>query len=65
MLSLIDTTSAVVLPAIRAVFEEGEVSAFEVSHSDELEGSVRLSLTASGETFLDYVVQGTRRGPEP
>jgi hypothetical protein len=39
-------------------FEEGAIDAFDFSHSDELEGSVRLSLTAKGETFLDYVVQG-------
>jgi hypothetical protein len=30
----------------------------EVRHSDELEGSLCLSLTAVGETFFDYVVQG-------
>jgi hypothetical protein len=58
MMSLVDATSQVVLPAVRAVFDEGEIDAFEISHSDELEGSVRLSLIARGETFLDYVVQG-------
>jgi hypothetical protein len=58
MLSLVEVTSEVVLPAIRAVFEEGEISAFEISRTDELEGSVRLSLTVRGETFLDYVIQG-------
>jgi hypothetical protein len=58
MMSLVDATSQVVLPAVGAVFEEGEIDAFEISHSDELEGSVRLSLTAKGETFVDYVVQG-------
>ena len=57
-MSLVDATSQVVLPAVRAVLEEGEIDSYEVSHSDELEGSVRLSLTAKGETFLDYVVQG-------
>jgi len=58
MMSLVDATSQVVLPAVRAVFDEGEIDGFEISHSDELDGSVRLSLTAKGETFLDYVVQG-------
>jgi hypothetical protein len=58
MMTLVDATSQVVLPAVGAVFEEDEIDAFEISHSDELEGSVRLSLTAKGETFVDYVVQG-------
>ncbi len=58
MMSLVDATSEVVLPAVRAVFEEGEISALEISHSDELEGSFRLWLTARGEKFMDYVVQG-------
>jgi hypothetical protein len=58
MMSLVDATSEVVLPALRAVLEAGEIDAFEISHSNELEGSVRLSLTAREETFLDHVVQG-------
>ena len=58
MMSLVDATSEVVLPAVRAVLEDGEIDSLEISRSDELEGSVRLSLTAKGEAFLDYVVQG-------
>jgi hypothetical protein len=63
-MSLVDATSGVVLPALRAVFDAGEISAFEVSHSEELEGSVRLSLTARDETFVDYIVPGPGRRPE-
>ena len=58
MMSLLNAASQVVLPAVRAVLEDGEIDSFEISHSDELDGSVHLSLTAKGETFLDYVVQG-------
>ncbi len=61
-MSLVEAMSEVVLPAVRAVFEEDEISSFEVSHSDELDGSIRLSLMARGETFVDYVVQGHVNG---
>jgi hypothetical protein len=57
-MSLVDATSQVVLPAVSAVFDVGEIDAFEISRSDELGGSIRLSLTAMGETFVDDVVQG-------
>ncbi|QNN52734.1 hypothetical protein [Nocardioides mesophilus] len=62
MTNLVDVASAVVLPAMRAVFKDDEVSAFELSDSDELGGSVSLSLTARGETFRDLVVQGHVQG---
>ncbi|WP_248581228.1 hypothetical protein [Nocardioides sp. InS609-2] len=58
MMELVDVACEVVAPAMRAVFKKNEVSAFELSVTDELEGSVALSLTARGETFRDYVVQG-------
>ena len=58
VMELLDVASAVVLPAMRAVFKDGEVSALELRLSDELDGSVVLSLTARGETFRDYAVQG-------
>ncbi|MFZ2014975.1 MAG: hypothetical protein WAV00_14230 [Nocardioides sp.] len=54
--------SEVVVPAIRAVFREGEVTAFTVSLDRELAGgSLTLSLTAVGEEFRDLVVQGDVR----
>jgi len=56
-MSLLDATSEVVVPAVRAVFDPGEVSAIEVGHSEELDGSIRLCLTARNETFVDHVVQ--------
>ncbi len=59
VMELVDVSSEVVVPAMRAVLREGEVSAFELSVTDELEGSVALSLTARGERFHDYVVQGS------
>ncbi|MGZ4580517.1 MAG: hypothetical protein ACXVXG_07755 [Nocardioidaceae bacterium] len=62
MMELVNVASEVVVPAMRAVFKEGEVSAFELSLTDELEGSVALSLRARGETFQCLVVQGTVPG---
>lgn len=59
VMELADVASAVVAPAIRAVFKEGEVSDFALSVTSELEGSVALSLTACGETFEYLVIQGT------
>lgn len=58
MLSLVDVTSAIVLPAIRAVFKDSEVSAFELRLSGDYGDSVSLSLTVAGEAFVDNVVQG-------
>ena len=43
---------------MRAVFEDDEVSALEISVKDDLEGSVALSLSARGETFSYLVIQG-------
>ena len=57
MVSIVDATREVVLPAMRRVFREGEVSALEVRHSEELEGSICLTLSAVGETFVDYVAE--------
>lgn len=59
MMELVDAATEVVVPAMRAVFKEGEVSAFELRFTDELEGSIALSLTAQGETFDYLVIQGT------
>lgn len=61
-MNLVDVADVVVLPAVRAVFKDSEVSALEVHVSDQLEGSVELSLTARGEVFRDYVVQGHVQG---
>jgi hypothetical protein len=58
-MELADVASAVVAPALRAVFKPGEVSSFALRVTDELEGSVALSLTAHGETFDYLVVQST------
>jgi hypothetical protein len=62
MMELAEVASEVVAPAVRAVFREGEVSAIALRVTDELEGSVALSLTAKGETFDYLVVQGTVPG---
>lgn len=58
MISLEDVTRDVVLPAVLAVFDPGEVDTIEVGRSDDMGGSIRLALTAQGETFVDLVVQG-------
>jgi hypothetical protein len=58
-MELVDVASDIVVPAMRAVFVDSEVEAFSVWRSDELEGSVALSITAQGETFEYLVVQGT------
>lgn len=58
-MQLVDVVTEIVVPALRAVFVVGEVEAFSVSHSDELDGSVALSITAQHETFEYIVVQGT------
>ena len=61
-MELADVASDVVTPALRAVFEAGEVSAIDLRATDELQGSVALSLTVQGETFEYLVVQGTVPG---
>jgi hypothetical protein len=58
VMELVDVASQIVVPAMRRVFEEGEVSAFDLRATDELDGSVALSLTARGEVFEYLVVQG-------
>lgn len=65
MMNLVDVASEVVVPAMRAVFKDGEVTAFELSVTDDLEGTVALSLTARGETFEYPVIQGHVPGMDP
>lgn len=65
MMNLTDVASAVVVPAMRAVFKDGEVTAFELRVTDDLEGTVALSLTARGETFEYPVIQGHVPGMGP
>jgi hypothetical protein len=62
MMELADVASTVVVPALQAVFEPGEISVLTLRVDDELEGSVALSLTAKGETFDHLVVQGNVPG---
>lgn len=63
MVSLADALDQIVLPAVRDVFEEGEVSAIAVRFDPELSGgSITVSLTAVGEDFHDLVVQGDVEG---
>ena len=62
MMELADVASEVVAAALRAVFKPGEISAFALRVTDELEGSVALSLVAEGETFEYLVVQGAVTG---
>lgn len=61
-MELAEVASEVVAPAIRAVFQEGEVSGLAMTVTDELEGSVALSVTACGETFDYLVIQGNVSG---
>lgn len=57
-MELLDVVSEIVVPAMRAVFADGEVEAFSLARSDEQDGSVALSLTVRGEAFEYLVVQG-------
>ncbi|WP_309649179.1 hypothetical protein [Nocardioides sp.] len=58
MTNLVDVASEVVVPALRAVFKDGEVTALALSVTDDVTGTVTLSLTAQGETFDYPVIQG-------
>jgi hypothetical protein len=58
-MELVDVASQIVAPAVRAVFKAGEISALKLRATDELEGSVALSLTVQDETFDYLVIQGT------
>jgi hypothetical protein len=63
VVSLADAVNEIVVPAVREVFEEGEVSAIAVwSDPDLLGGSITMSLTAVGEHFHDIVIQGDAEG---
>lgn len=54
MVDLVETLRTVVLPAIEAVFRDGELDSMDI----RVEGdSVHLDLTAQGETYFDEVVQ--------
>lgn len=54
MVDLVDTLRTVVLPALEAVFRDGEMDSVEV----RVEGdSVHLALTAQSEAYFDEVVQ--------
>jgi ketosteroid isomerase-like protein len=57
VISLADVASAIVAPAVNAVFRDGEVSAIHLSIDEAGGGSVALSITARGETYFDHVVQ--------
>lgn len=58
-MSLVNALADVVWPAIRAVFEDGEVITIAVAVDPAvLGGSITLSLTAVGEDFTDLAVQG-------
>ena len=62
-MSLADALAEIVMPAVRAVFKDGEVTAVTVTFEPELlGGSISLSLTAVGEQFNDLVVQGDVTG---
>ncbi len=62
-MTLADALAEVVVPAVRAVFKDGEVTAVTVTFDPELlGGSIALSLTAVGEEFYDVVVQGDVTG---
>lgn len=57
-MEILDVASEVVLPAMRAVFKDGEVSAFEVRYTEERGGSVEVTLKAKGEEFHYLAIQG-------
>ncbi len=62
-MTLADALAEVVVPAVRAVFKDGEVTSVTVTFDPELRGgSIALSLTAVGEEFDDVVVQGDVTG---
>ena len=52
MRELVDVARDVVLPAVDAVFREGEVSAIHLDLEETSGRSVSLLLTAKGETFV-------------
>lgn len=58
MMNLVNVASEVVVPAMRAVFKDGEVTAFELSVTEDLEATVALSVTARGEPLEYPVIQG-------
>ena len=63
MISLDDAITDIVMPAVRAVFNDGEVTTVSVRlDPDRAGGSLVLTLTAVGETFSDLVVQGNIEG---
>jgi hypothetical protein len=57
-MSLFDVASEVAVPAMRAVFNHGDVTSFELSILDDQPGTVGLSVTVRGETFDYPVIQG-------
>ena len=62
-MSLTDALGEVVAPAVRAVFQDDEVTAISVAFDPALlGGSITVSLTAVGEDFTDLVVQGNVTG---
>jgi hypothetical protein len=60
MVDLISATRDIVLPAVEAVFREGELAAVELR---EAGGSLHFSVTVAGETFTDQIVQAGVPGP--
>ena len=59
MIFVSDSISDIMLPAVRAVFKEGEVSAISVRFDPNLDGgSMVLTLTAMGEAFSDAFMEG-------
>ncbi len=54
MVDLVETLRTVVIPAIEAVFRDGELDSLDVRVVGD---SVHLALTAQGEAYFDEVVQ--------
>lgn len=59
MVDVIAATRDIVLPALEAVFRQGEVEDLRLRERD---GSLHISLTAVGESFEDEVVQASAPG---
>jgi hypothetical protein len=59
MTDLVAAVRTVVLPAVEAVFREGEVGAIDLRSSG---GSLHISITVGDETFHDQVIQADVHG---
>ena len=57
-MDLAEAATDVVLPALRAVLRDDELDSLDLTRSDEMGGSLALTVVVCGETYRDLVVQG-------